>query len=455
MTAPVLITGRSGSGKELAARAIHFGSRTRATGPFVPVNCAAIPEALFESTMFGHRRGAFTGAHENQMGFIEQSSGRHPVPRRGRRDPDAGPGQAAARAAGLGADAGGLGRGRCGSTCASSPPPTGTWRPWSARASSARTSSTGSTSCASTCRSSPSVPPTSRRWRSTCSLEIGQEHGTPVLGVTEEALEALRRWRWPGNVRELRNVLERALIAARGRRIDRPDLPLERIRSPRPGPAPAPAEGLPPEGAAGMTLAEVEKAHVEKVLALCDWNRSAAAKVLGIDRRTLFSKIQRYGIIGRLRAGPDAFADRRRVAPSAHAPQGQRTSRSHPPPGRIASPQRSGALRRPSTPRDDSASRRRHVRHRLALGAGHGALRDRDSGRHLLRPAHRLPGGLPGAHRRPRLRPGGRGRATSRAPTASPAAPTRSPPSAAGSAARPARRPAGAAPSTSRSRSGR
>ena len=75
VTAPVLITGRSGSGKELAARAIHFGSRTRASGPFVPVNCAAIPEALFESTMFGHRRGAFTGAHESQVGFIEQSSG--------------------------------------------------------------------------------------------------------------------------------------------------------------------------------------------------------------------------------------------------------------------------------------------------------------------------------------------------------------------------------------------
>ena len=139
-------------------------------------------------------------------------------------------------------------------------------------------------------------------------LEIGQEHGTPVLGLTDEALQALQSWRWPGNVRELRNVLERALIAARGRRIDRPDLPLG---GPRPGPA---ATLAAPAGAGAtsleaLTLAEVEKAHVEKVLALCDWNRSAAAKLLGIDRRTLFSKIQRHGIIGRLRPGPDTFDD--------------------------------------------------------------------------------------------------------------------------------------------------
>jgi DNA-binding NtrC family response regulator len=74
LSATVLVTGRSGTGKELAARAIHYEG-PRAIRPFVAVNCAAIPEALFESAMFGHRRGAFTGAVSNQVGFFEQADG--------------------------------------------------------------------------------------------------------------------------------------------------------------------------------------------------------------------------------------------------------------------------------------------------------------------------------------------------------------------------------------------
>jgi len=118
-------------------------------------------------------------------------------------------------------------------------------------------------------------------------LEVAHERGTPVPGFTEEALEALAGRAWPGNVRELRNVVERAALAARGRRIDAADLPFA-------AQVPSPAG---PAAPAGITaLSEVERLHIEKVLRLCDWNRSAAARILGIDRRTLFTKIQRHAL---------------------------------------------------------------------------------------------------------------------------------------------------------------
>jgi DNA-binding NtrC family response regulator len=131
--------------------------------------------------------------------------------------------------------------------------------------------------------------------------EVAREQGAPALGFTAEALAALERHAWPGNVRELRNALERALLAARGRRVDVTDLP--------PAVRGAPPSAPTPLATAALTLAEVEKAHIEQVLSLCAWNRSAAAKALGIDRRTLFSKIQRYGLIGPLRPCGDAADD--------------------------------------------------------------------------------------------------------------------------------------------------
>jgi two-component system response regulator AtoC len=132
-------------------------------------------------------------------------------------------------------------------------------------------------------------------------VEIAMASQIPAPGFTREALEALSRRRWPGNVRELRNALERALLAARGRLIDAKDLPS--------GGAPAGVEDA-PGSEEPLTLADAEKAHIEKVLALCRWNRSAAAKLMAIDRRTLFSKIQRHGLIGPLRGtGEGAVED--------------------------------------------------------------------------------------------------------------------------------------------------
>jgi DNA-binding NtrC family response regulator len=298
VTATVLITGKSGTGKELAARAIHFEG-PRAAGPFVPVNCAAIPEALFESTLFGHRKGAFTGA-ESQKGLVEQSSGgtlfldevgEIPLSQQAKllrvlQDSELTP---------LGA-------------------------PRSVKVDLRVVAATNRDLEAMVRRGAfredlfwrldvlrVKLPELRERADDIPALaehllsEIAREQGAPALGFTDAALEALRRHPWPGNVRELRNVLERALLAARGRRVDAGDLPAS-VR------AGAPAAAV-PAATGPLTLAEVERDHIAKVLSLFDWNRSAAAKALGIDRRTLFSKIQRYGLVGPMRPHDDAEGD--------------------------------------------------------------------------------------------------------------------------------------------------
>jgi DNA-binding NtrC family response regulator len=135
-------------------------------------------------------------------------------------------------------------------------------------------------------------------------LDIARRNGLPALGFTPAALEALTRHRWPGNVRELRNAVERAFLGARGRRIDVSDLPGAVQHPGAPAPLPdEPGDSLDP-GGAPLTLEAVEQAHIERVLRRAGWNRSLAARLLGIDRRTLFAKIKRYGLVGPLRAGP-------------------------------------------------------------------------------------------------------------------------------------------------------
>ncbi len=299
VTATVLLTGPSGTGKEVAARAIHFGG-PRAAGEFVAVNCAAIPESLFESTLFGHRKGAFTGASESRPGLIEQSSG------------------------------GTLFLDELGEIPQSQQAkllrvlqegevtPVGDSRPVKVdlRVIAATNQDLEGLVARGTFRQDLyyrvnvlriQLPALAARAEDVPVLaehllvEIARLQGGPALGFTDEALAALGRHRWPGNVRELRNVVERAFLLARGRRIDVGDLPPE-LR------APAGAPEL-PKGERVLTLAEVERAHIEKVLAHAAWNRSLAARLLDIDRRTLFSKIQRYGLIGPLRPGPEPDAE--------------------------------------------------------------------------------------------------------------------------------------------------
>jgi DNA-binding NtrC family response regulator len=255
------------------------------------VNCAAIPEALFESAMFGHRRGAFTDAHDSHVGLIERSGGGTlfldevgdiPVPQQAKllrvlQESELTPVGAtravkvdlrvvAATNRNLEAMV------RCGEFR----------EDLYYRINVVRLH----------------MPELSERPGDIPALsehllaEIAREHGGASAGpaISPEALEALSRHRWQGNVRELRNVLERASIAARGRRIEVTDLPL------------AGGEGAPvvePALPSALTLAEAEKAHLEKVLALCSGNRTTAARVLGIDRRTLLGKLQRHGLVAR------------------------------------------------------------------------------------------------------------------------------------------------------------
>jgi len=298
LSATVLVTGPSGSGKEMVARAIHYEG-PRAARPFVPVNCAAIPEPLFESAMFGHRRGAFTDAHESQAGFAEQSSG------------------------------GTLFLDEVGDIPLSQQvkllrmlqesevTPVGASRPVPVDLRVVAATHEDLEAMVHSGRFREDLyyrvnvlrihlpglrerPGDLGALAEHLLLEIAHEHGTPALGFTEGALSALSGHPWPGNVRELRNVVERAALAARGRRIDSTDLPFA-------APAPAPACATAP--AAIATLSEVEREQIEKVLRLCSWNRSAAARILGIDRRTLFTKIQRHRLAVPGGRDPDGDAE--------------------------------------------------------------------------------------------------------------------------------------------------
>ena len=141
----VLILGENGTGKELVARTHSCTRAAAAAAPFVEVNCAAIPEELIESELFGHVRGAFTGAVADRPRPLRAGQRRHDLPRRDRRHEPEDAGQGAARPAGAGRGAGRRHASASRSTCACWPPPTRTCRRRSATAGSARTSTSAST----------------------------------------------------------------------------------------------------------------------------------------------------------------------------------------------------------------------------------------------------------------------------------------------------------------------
>ena len=292
VTATVLVTGRSGTGKELAARAIHYAG-PRAAAPFVPVNCAAIPETLFEGEMFGHRKGAFTGADRDRPGLIEQASGgtlfldevgEIPLPQQAKllrvlEESEVRP---------LGAPAPVAVNVRL--ICATNRSPEAMVRQGEFREDLFFRINVLQVAMPELAARPEDIAPLADH----LLAELARDNSIRCRGFTAEALEWLARRRWPGNVRELRNVIERALLRARGDRLGAEDLLGEARYGVNEQPTLVPAAAAD----SGRTLAEVEKEHILRVLEACGWNRSAAAQLLGIDRRTLFSKIQRYGLVG-------------------------------------------------------------------------------------------------------------------------------------------------------------
>jgi two-component system response regulator AtoC len=288
--AAVLIVGESGTGKELVAAALHRHS-DRAAGPFIRVNCGALPEGLIESELFGHERGAFTGADRQKLGRFER----------------------AARGTIFLDEVGEL--------------------PSSAQAKILRvlqqrefervggteTLRTDARVISATHRDLPKevtagrfredlfyrlnvarivIPPLRDRPEDIPLLaehilkRVERRHGWGELSLSPEALATIRERPWPGNVRQLENALARAVIAARGRPILPEHFDAEEPLDPAIPAAGDPVESLPLRA----LLAEVERRAIQRALLACGGNRTKTAERLGISRRQLFDKIREYDL---------------------------------------------------------------------------------------------------------------------------------------------------------------
>ena len=289
--APVLITGESGTGKELVAKALHQRSRRRGR-PFVAVNCAALPENLLESELFGHMKGAFTDARSDRKGLFVQAEG------------------------------GTLLLDEIGEMPLSMQPKLlraleeGKLRPLG----SERETAFDVRLLASTNRDLETAVEEGRfrkdlffrldviqvelpslRARGTDALLLAQHFialcagraGKKVMGMSDEVASKLLAYSWPGNVRELRNVIERAVALTRFDKVTVDDLP-EKIRDYRSSHVfiggDDPGELVP--------LEDVERRYILHVLQSVHGNRTLAARTLGLDRKTLYRKLHQYGVPG-------------------------------------------------------------------------------------------------------------------------------------------------------------
>jgi DNA-binding NtrC family response regulator len=288
--APVLITGETGTGKELVARAIHAYSE-RSAAPFVAINLAALPPTLIESELFGHERGAFTGATGRRSGRVEAAgAGTLFLDEIGDLDPALQTKLLRVVQEGTFERVGGN-------------------EPQEARAriiaATNRPVRPGTPGAAlredlyyRLAVIEIELPPLRAR-RSDIPLLVAHAlRGTPSRAVSEEAMERLIAYPWPGNVRELGHVLERAAVLCGAEVIDLPNLP-EPIRAGRPeGAAPSPS-AAPEDLSLHAAVARLEKEMVLRALQRAGGNRSAAARLLGIGRPQLYAKMEEHGITSR------------------------------------------------------------------------------------------------------------------------------------------------------------
>lgn len=285
--ASVLITGESGTGKELAARAIHKRS-PRNEGPFIAINCAALPENLLESELFGHAKGAFTDAREARTGLFQQADGGtlfldeigdFPLSLQAKllRAME----QRTVRPVGGNAET-----------------------PFDARILTATNRDLERAVEEGRYREDfyyrinviqLELPPL--RARGTDILLISrhfvkhfaQQSKKQVIGITERAAERLLEYDWPGNVRELRNVIERAVALTQVEKLIVDDFP-ESIRNYRQ--SRMTIDSLNPEEL--QPLEAIERRYIRHVLKSVNDNRTEAARILGIDRKTLYRRLKEY-----------------------------------------------------------------------------------------------------------------------------------------------------------------
>jgi DNA-binding NtrC family response regulator len=285
----VLITGESGTGKELVARAIHNRSERRAQ-PFVAVNVAAIPDALIESELFGHEKGAFTGAHARKLGKFELAQGGTVfLDEIGSLRLDL---QTKLLRALQEREIERLGGVRT--------------IPIDVRVLAATNVNLKAAVKAREFREDLyyrlnvvpiHVPPLRERSQDIPLLiehfvrKTARECHRDVRGVSAGALEVLARYDWPGNVRELENVIHRAVVLARSPVIHLQDVPLD-VAMPETGARLAEDTGLPLREA----CEQFERQYILRVLERVGWNVSRAARLLGVHRNTVLAKLSAWGI---------------------------------------------------------------------------------------------------------------------------------------------------------------
>jgi len=292
-SAPVIITGESGTGKERAARAIHDKS-PRQNRPYVAINCAAIPESLIESELFGHERGAFTGADRRREGCFERANGgsllldeitemRPEMQAKLLRVLEE------RRILRLGASK---------------------ELPIDVRVFAASNRSLRQAIREGRLREdlyyrlnvyTVELPPLRDRLEDLPLLaahfirEFNREHNKNVEGAGQDCLDALRTHHWPGNVRELRNVIQRAVIRCSSQMLSAEDLP---------------ADSVPQHGSEaqfivhlGSSVREVERELIVRTLAYAAGNKTRASDILGMSRRNLYNRLNGYaggGVDGHL-----------------------------------------------------------------------------------------------------------------------------------------------------------
>lgn len=282
----VLISGESGTGKELVARAIHYNS-PRGSKPLEIVNCAALTSTLLESELFGHVKGAFTGSLADKPGRFELAHGGSIFLDEIGELPDASQSRflrvledGSLRRVGDVKD-----------------------RKVDVRVIAATNKNLEDEVRKGRFREDLyyrlnvlkiALPPLRERPGDVDLLanhflgHFAAKCAKTLTGFTPDAMKALAAYRWPGNVRELKNAVERMVIMASGNVLDAPDLPYE-VRTGQARRADEPTSDL-------CSLADLEKAHVAKVLAHAGGNKKRAAELLGIDRTTLYAKLKAYGI---------------------------------------------------------------------------------------------------------------------------------------------------------------